>query len=81
MKKRSCKMSNEEKDIHEFAVKIRKMTDRQIYDFVDELNEKNNIEAFIEKLEAGDAIGIGPATVKKIKDFAINENYINYDIH
>jgi len=57
MKKRSCKMSNEEKNIHEFAVKIRKMTDRQIYDFVDELNEKNNIEAFIERLEAGDAVG------------------------
>lgn len=54
MKKRSCKMSDE---------------------------EKNNIEAFIERLEAGDAVGIGPATVRKIKDFAINENYINDDSH
>ena len=34
MKKRSCKMTTEEKTEHEFAVKIRKMTDKQIYEFI-----------------------------------------------
>ena len=70
-------MNNEEKAVHEFAVKIRKMTDRQIYDFVEEINDRNDIEAFIKRLESGDAAGIGPATVKKIKEFALNENYIS----
>lgn len=35
MKKRSCRMTNEEKSMHERAVRIRKMTDTQICDLID----------------------------------------------
>ena len=40
MKKRSCKMTTEEKTEHEFAVKVRKMTDKQLYEFICDLSEK-----------------------------------------
>lgn len=35
MKKRSCRMTEEEKSMHERAVRIRKMTDAQICDLID----------------------------------------------
>lgn len=79
MKKRSCRMTSEEKAVHEFAVKIRKMTDRQIYDFVKTSNEDvktNDMYTFIERLETQGGNGIGPATVRKIKDFAIKEGFV-----
>ena len=77
MKKRSCKMTGEEKTEHEFAVKVRKMTDKQIYEFVNEISEKNSVEGFIQRLEAQSHTGIGPATLKKIKNFAVSEGFIS----
>lgn len=77
MKKRSCKMTGEEKAEHEFAVKVRKMTDKQIYEFVNEISEKNFVEGFIQRLETQSHTGIGPATIKKIKNFAVSEGFIN----
>ena len=77
MKKRSCKMSDEEKNIHDFAVKVRKMTDRQLYDFVNASNETDaTFGDFIRQLEAHSISGIGTATIKKLKDFAVEEGYI-----
>lgn len=35
MKKRNCRMTEEEKAMHDRAVKIKKMTDAQICDFID----------------------------------------------
>lgn len=77
MRKRSCKMNGEEKAEHEFAVKIRKMTDKQIYEFVNEISEKNSVEGFIQRLETQSHTGIGPATIKKIKNFAVSEGFIS----
>ncbi len=34
-KKRSCRMTSEEKEMHERAVKLKKMTDAQLCEFVD----------------------------------------------
>lgn len=76
MKKRSCKMTTEEKTEHEFAVKIRKMTDKQLYEFICDLSEKNSVEGFISRLESQSYAGIGPATIKKIKEFAVENGYI-----
>ena len=76
MKKRSCKMTTEEKTEHEFAVKIRKMTDKQIYEFICDLSEKNSVEEFIARLESHSCAGIGPATIKKIKEFAVENGYM-----
>lgn len=80
MKKRSCRMTDEEKTIHEFAVKVRKMTDKQLYEFVNSQDTKeNSVEDFISRLETCAVSGIGPATVKKIKDFAITEGFISQE--
>ena len=35
MKKRNCRMTDQERAIHEKAVKIKKMTDAQVCDFID----------------------------------------------
>lgn len=76
MKKRSCRMTNEEKGIHEFAVKVRKMTDKQLYDFVSTQKEvKSDISRFLDSLEKSSIAGIGPVTVKKIKVFAVKEGF------
>ena len=72
MKKRSCRMTSEEKAVHEFAVKVRKMTDRQLYDFIN----SNKVEEFLNTLETRTVNGIGPVTVHKIKEFAIKEGFV-----
>ena len=78
MKKRSCRMTGEEKAEHEFAVKVRKMTDKQLYEFVNSLSEnENSVEKFFDCLDAKSVSGIGPATIKKIKDFAKSEGFIS----
>lgn len=77
MKKRSCRMTNEEKAIHEFAVKVRKMTDRQLYDFISAEKEvKADISKFLNSLEKSAIAGIGPVTVKKIRVFAVKEGFV-----
>ena len=79
MKKRSCRMTSEEKAVHEFAVKIRKMTDRQIYDFINSSkcdNRTDDVYTFIDSLENQAGNGIGPATVKKVKEYAIKEGFL-----
>ena len=77
MKKRSCRMTSEEKLIHEFAVKVRKMTDKQLYDFINSNKGKEiNVEDFLNTLETRTVNGIGPVTVHKIKEFAIKEGFV-----
>ena len=76
MKKRSCRMTPEERAVYEFAVKIRKMTDKQIYDFVDEIKSQSSTADLIKLLETGNVGGIGPVTVKKIKELAVMEGLI-----
>ena len=76
MKKRSCRMTPEERAVHEFAVKIRKMTDKQIYDFVDEIKSQSSTADLIKLLETGNVGGIGLVTVKKIKELAVMEGLI-----
>lgn len=69
-------MTPEERAVHEFAVKIRKMTDKQIYDFVDEIKSQSSTADLIKLLETGNVGGIGPVTVKKIKELAVMEGLI-----
>ena len=77
MKKRNCRMSNTEKATHDFAVRVRKMTDQQLYDFVNSPPANaDKIEDFINKIEHRAVYGIGTATIRKIKEFAIKEGFI-----
>lgn len=89
-KKRSCRRTQEENAIHDKAVKIRKMTDRQLARYVEERVEKARSEGFsqgkaqtpkpepvnIEKIlgEIGNVRGIG--TAKLLSIGAILDKYL-----
>lgn len=84
MKKHNCKRSAEETEQHERATKIRKMTDQQLCEYIDELREKNVIPAEIPYMgkvrqqAVEDFLsdvqncckGIGQATIAKLRRFA-----------
>lgn len=81
MKKRNCRRPPDEKQQHEFATKIRKMTDAQICNFIDEIQRPNKdvgVEQFLDRLEwmSGTGNRIGRATVAKLRAFAKAEGYI-----
>ena len=79
MKKRNCRRTSTEKLQHEFAVKIRKMTDAAISVFFDGIYKEaeclKSIEIgqgyvcdFVNSLHPGK--GLEPATIEKIKAYA-----------
>ena len=80
MKKRSCRMTPEEKEIHALAVKVRKMTDQQISDFLDEVRAdayqegaaasgSGKVDQILDELAAGHCPGIGRATVIRLRGY------------
>ena len=81
MAKRSCRRTEEENRIHDKAVKLRKMTDEQLIEYIDNISEKaaqekkksTNIESIIE--EIGNIKGIGSVKLEEIKK--ILEKYLN----
>lgn len=78
-KKRNCKRSGLEKIQHDTAVKIRKMTDEQICDFINEIsNSKSNddITRFLDKLEELKGIGIGTKIIAKLRKIAVENGFI-----
>lgn len=80
-KKRNCRRSNLEKTQHDTAVKIRKMTDEQICNFIDEIsNSKSNddIARFLDKLEElkGFGNGISTKTIVKLRKIAVENGFI-----
>ena len=73
--KRNCRRSEEERRIHEEAVRLRKMTDAQLVAAVSGPRQepkpvKDNLAALLEGLGAGGCKGIKGATVYKIAEFA-----------
>ena len=80
-KKRNCRRSNLERTQHDTAVKIRKMTDEQICDFIDEIsNSKSNddIARFLDKLEElkGFGNGISTKTIARLRKIAVENGFI-----
>ncbi len=83
-KKRNCRRTTDENIIHEKAVKMRKMTDKQLVHYVEDRVEKARSEGFnrgrkqvtgvsqtdIEVLieEIGRIKGVGAVTVHKIRE-------------
>jgi galactokinase/mevalonate kinase-like predicted kinase len=57
MKKRACRMTEEEKAMHNRAVKLKKMTDAQLCDFIDRTYGKGMEEG----AKAGPGQGAGSA--------------------
>ena len=79
-KKRSCRRSKLEKSQHDTAVKIRKMTDEQICEFLDEIEKKhlrtNKVSEFIDRLSERNGLGgVSPKTVEKIRALAAEMGY------
>lgn len=83
MAKRNCRRTQDENRIHEKAVKMRKMTDAQLVNYVEDRVEKarsegrneakkgGNLKSFLEALTSPGVIpGVGSATVDKIKRYA-----------
>ena len=72
-------LTPEQKETHEKAVKLRKMTDEQLVAqvFVEQSAARRNTAAhFIDDLKAANILGIGKITVKKIEMFAREKGYI-----
>lgn len=72
-------MTAEEKLQHETAVKIRKMTDGQICDFLDEnCSPGNAVAAFFEKLNElkGTGNGISTGTIYKLRKIAVEHGFL-----
>lgn len=83
MAKRSCRRTAEENRNHEIAVKLRKMTDEQLVNYIKSLekaaynrglNESTSINDFIDALEVEGIKGIGKTTINKIRQFYKEEN-------
>ncbi len=51
--KRNCRRTDDESRIHERAVKIRKMTDKQLVEYMDSINKPKAVQG---KSEASEAI-------------------------
>ena len=70
MKKRACRMTEEEKAMHDRAVKLKKMTDTQICDFIDHTYGKGMEEgAKLAQVREPEAPESGADYVKKFIDY------------
>ena len=80
-KKRNCRRSNLERTQHDTAVKIRKMTDEQICDFINEISvskSNDDITRFLDKLEElkGFGNGVSTKTIVKLRKIAVENGFI-----
>lgn len=80
MAKKNYRKSPLEKQQHETAVKVRKMTDEQLCNFLDEIAEgnTNQVKDFLGKLEElkGTGNGISTNIIKKLCKIAESEGFI-----
>ena len=74
--------TQEEREVHQRAIALRKMTDEQLVRAFEEAKlpkpsaEENKVERFIEAFESADVPNIGKVTIKKIKVFAEENGFI-----
>lgn len=66
MKKRNCRMTAEERDLHEQAVRLRKMTDQQLADHMNHVREAAYAAGYTEAETQATA---SPATGKTLGEF------------
>ena len=89
-KKRSCRRTKNENELHIRAVKIRKMTDEQLINYIDSLQETepeaveevpdkacNPVKDFIETIRENSIPGIGAATLFKLAKAAKEYGYLD----
>lgn len=83
MAKKNYRKTPLERQQHDIAVKVRKMTDAQICDFIDDLQATaagDRIKEYLQlvTLYSGNhRNGIGDKTIAKLRQIAEDEGYIN----
>ena len=78
-KKRNCRRTPDELRQHETAVKVRKMTDQQLCEFIDRLSiSRPSVEDFFRCLDkqAGSGSGISTGTIHKLRKIAVKEGFL-----
>ena len=78
-KKRNCRRTPNELRQHETAVKIRKMTDQQLCEFIDGLSiSRPSVEDFFRCLDkqAGSGNGISTGIIHKLRKIAVKEGFL-----
>lgn len=78
-KKRNCRRTPDELRQHEIAVKIRKMTDRQLCEYIAGLSASHSsVEDFFHCLDkqAGSGSGISTGTIHKLRKIAVKEGFL-----
>lgn len=78
-RKRNCRRTPKEIQDHDTAVKVRKMTDEQLCEFLREISRpKLTVEDFFRCLDnqAGSGSGISTGTIYKLRRIAIKEGFL-----
>lgn len=78
-RKRNCRRTPDELRQHEIAVKIRKMTDQQLCEYIDGLSKAvPSVEDFFRCLDkqAGSGSGISTGTIHKLRKIAVKEGFL-----
>ena len=88
MKKRNCRKSDLEREQHDRAIRIRKMTDAQLCEYLDSLTapapapvgptREEVVESFLDALavRTDDGLRISDATIRKIREMARNRGFL-----
>ena len=78
-KKRNCRRTPDELRQHETAVKVRKMTDQQLCEYINGLSaDRPSVEDFFHCLDkqAGSGSGISTGTIHKLRKIAAKEGFL-----
>ena len=76
-KKRSCRRTNEENVAHSVAVRIRKMTDMQIIEYMEEIRKKAYAEAADDVRDANKAVCESCGSNKPVKNEPSAQDFID----
>lgn len=85
MKKRNCRKTTLEREQHDTAIRIRKMTDAQLCEYIDELERASettstgpSVRIFFEALGRRTASGlrVSDATIRKLRSIAEEEGLL-----
>ena len=76
-KKRNCRRTPDELRQHEIAVKIRKMTDQQLCEYINGLSAaRPSVEDFFRCLDKQAGSGISTVTIHKLRKIAVKEGFL-----
>ena len=78
-RKRNCRRTPKEIQDHDTAVKVRKMTDEQLCEFIAGLSASlPSVEDFFHCLDkqAGSGSGISTGTIHKLRKIAVKEGFL-----